>query len=80
MFTAIHNALTNSLSNVEAFGKTSFRLLPFILAIVISQVLVLLIGKWLWNDFLSKYITVIKPVDSIWDLLAISIIITLLFK
>lgn len=39
--------------------------------LVLVFVLVLVLGKWLWNDFLVKHITVLRPVKTVWQLLAV---------
>ncbi len=41
--------------------------------------LLLLVGKFLWNDVLVKLTTVVKPVTSIWQLLGLQILFSLLF-
>lgn len=40
--------------------------------------LVLLFGRALWNNFAVKYITILKPVDSIWSLLALMVLFGLM--
>jgi len=51
--------------------------LPFILAIITTQILLLLLGKFLWNNYLVKNITIVKPLNSVIDLMAISFLIKL---
>lgn len=53
--------------------------LPLILALITILLLQLIIGKWLWNNFLVNAITVVKPLASILDILAISILAKLIF-
>tara|TARA_A100001011_G_C14280575_1_gene831414 strand:+ start:560 stop:790 length:231 start_codon:yes stop_codon:yes gene_type:complete len=45
----------------------------------IVLILVLMFGEYLWNNFLVKAVTVVKPVTSVWQLLGIIILIKLLF-
>ncbi len=52
--------------------------LPMLLAIVVVLLLQLFIGKWLWNSFLVPAVSVVNPLKSIWDILAISILARLL--
>lgn len=61
-------------------GGSSLASTALIISIIISQVLFLVFGKWLWNSFLVPCVTVIKPVNSIGHLLGISILIKLLFN
>ncbi len=52
--------------------------LPLILALITILLLQLIIGKWLWNNFLVNAFTVVKPLASILDVLAISILVKLI--
>ena len=45
---------------------------------VIVLVLLLTLGEYLWNNVLVKLISVVKPVKSIWELLALQILLSLL--
>ena len=51
--------------------------LPFIFAVITTQILLLLLGKFLWNNYLVKNVTIVKPLNSVIDLLAISFLIKL---
>ena len=51
-----------------------------IISIILSQILFLIFGKWLWNSFLVPIIPAINPVNSIGHLLGLSILIKLLFN
>ena len=48
--------------------------LSFLISIIIVQLLVLLFGKYLWNNFLVNVLTIVKPVKNIWQLWAIFIL------
>tara|TARA_B100001093_G_scaffold469392_1_gene490088 strand:- start:249 stop:494 length:246 start_codon:yes stop_codon:yes gene_type:complete len=52
--------------------------LPFILAVITTQILLLLLGKFLWNNYLVKNVTIVNPIDSVIDLIAISFLIKLI--
>ena len=53
-------------------------ILPIILSLVTVLILQLLVGKWLWNTFLVKALSIVNPLDSVWQLLGISFLICLL--
>ena len=36
--------------------------------------LVLMAGKWLWNEIGVKYVKILAPVSSVWEILALSIL------
>ena len=53
--------------------------LPFILAVITTQILLLLLGKFLWNNYLVRTVTIIKPIESIFEILALSLLFNLIF-
>jgi|LakMenEpi03Aug12_release.lakeMendotaPanAssembly.Ray.scaffolds.fasta_scaffold4279131_1 hypothetical protein len=46
-------------------------------SLVIIYVLLLLVGKFLWNEYLVKYVTIFKPIPGIIELMAISVLVRL---
>jgi hypothetical protein len=53
--------------------------LALLLAIIVVYVVLAIFGKFLWNNFLLKYLTILKPIESWIDIIAISILLRLLF-
>jgi hypothetical protein len=53
-------------------------ILPSILALATILILQLLLGKYLWNNFLVNAFTIVKPLESIIDLIALSFLFKLL--
>ena len=45
--------------------------------VILAIIIVLLAGKWLWNNIAARFITILKPVPSIWHLLSLMLIIDL---
>ena len=68
--------------NKEHFNGSGaiLQFIPIILSIVVSQILLLLLGKFLWNNYLVNAVEVINPIESVLQLFAISILIKLLVK
>ena len=68
--------------NEEHFNKNNNNkaelFLPMFLALLTTQLLLLLLGKFLWNNFLVAKIGGIKKLDSIFELFAISLLLRLL--
>ncbi len=58
--------------------QSSWSSLPMILALVTVLILQLLIGKWLWNNYLVKAFTVVNPLKSAIDVLALSLLARLI--
>ena len=57
---------------------TSRDLLVFLLAYSTTMLILALFGKFLWNNYLVKSVTIVNPINSVFDLLALSILINLL--
>ena len=49
-----------------------------VIANLTALVILLFLGKFLWNNYLTKLVTVVNPVESVFDLLALSILLNLL--
>ena len=81
MITALEKFYQSVLPKKEGFGEdksTFMNLLPTILALVTIQLLVLVLGKYLWNTYLVEYVTFVKPVSSVLDLFAIMILLNVM--
>ena len=52
-------------------------LLVSLVASVITMLLVLSLGKYLWNNSLEPLFTIVKPLKSIWQLLGLYVFILL---
>jgi hypothetical protein len=75
-----------ALSRNEYFGgargatmsnASTAEMLSQFIAFVLVLLLLLLFGKFLWNEFMVKYVTILKPIPSVIDLLAISMLLRL---
>ena len=83
MINVLEKFFANALSKVEPFteekstnnGKS---VIPILLAVILTEILLLLIGKHLWNNYLVNAVTIVKPIDSVFQLFAIGILIRLL--
>ena len=80
LFYAIHNAINNT----ERFGNSgdgenSSVLISYIITMIIYVVLVLLLGKWIWNNVLVKLVSGVNKIKNPIDLILLSILFSLLF-
>ena len=51
-----------------------------IISFVIVLLLLLLVGKFLWNNVAYKLLNgIVKPADSVWEILGLAILIKILF-
>ena len=53
-------------------------MLGLFIGMIVWLVFVLFLGRWLWNNILIKLIPGIKPITSIWQILGLSVLISLL--
>ena len=70
------------LGDTEYFeGSQKMReLVPLILAVITVEIILLLLGKFLWNNYLVGALTFVKPIDSIIQLFAITVLLRLLIN
>jgi polyferredoxin len=67
--------------NKENFGdKKTKATLILVLAFVTLIFLQLFVGKYLWNNYLTKLVPAINPAEGMIDILAISLLFRLLFN
>lgn len=67
---SVGDMLLGNKPNGDALGA----LLGSLLALVI----LLFLGEFLWNNVLAKVVSVVKPVNSIWQILGLKILLGLL--
>jgi hypothetical protein len=80
MFQVLEKFYSSILPDDEHFNMNNklAKVIPAILAMITVQILLLFFGQYLWNTFLTKKISGIKPLNSVWELLGISILLKLL--
>jgi hypothetical protein len=82
---SVNAALEPVVSQTETFGGNGIgaptparvALVSFI-TVVIILALILFAGKWLWNNILLALVPGVKPAKSVWQILGLSILISLL--
>tara|TARA_Y100000816_G_C26106502_1_gene588224 strand:+ start:4850 stop:5107 length:258 start_codon:yes stop_codon:yes gene_type:complete len=78
----VRAAVSNYYSNQSGGGSPQFSNMEMVVMLITLFLLIFLLfffGKYLWNEHLVKYVTIVKPVDSWIDLLAISILANIVF-
>jgi len=71
--------LCNGLGQMAAGRRLDEGLLGVFFGTLLTIVLVLLVGEFLWNKVLCKLVSVAKPVTSIWQLLGLMVLFNILF-
>ena len=65
----------------ETFGNDfSIAKIAFLLAVVTIVFIQLFVGKYLWNNYLTKLVPVVAPAGSVIDILAVSVLFRLMFN
>ena len=65
--------------NVTQRRDAYAQLATILLAFIISLVLLGFIGKFLWNGVVVDLLSIAKPAKSIWQIIGLMILISLLF-
>jgi hypothetical protein len=74
------NHTVENFEDVKKEKRRHFALaFAYILLFTIIFIIILLIGKYLWNEVATKYITILKPIPSVVELLGIMVLIGLMF-
>jgi len=76
-------AFTAALGGNENFemptmNSPGVRALAAFVVLVLKLLVVLIAGKWLWNNVLIKLFTVAKPATSVWQILGFVILLALI--
>ena len=69
----------NSRNKNGGGGEKEQELITVILVTIFVVAFLLIIGRILWDQVLTRLVTVVKPCDSVWDILGLYILISLLF-
>lgn len=81
MLKTVENFINACVNNREGFGSERMRTSVIALvSFVIVELLVLLLGQWLWNSALVDLVTIVRPVTSMWRLLGVSVLFRLMFN
>jgi hypothetical protein len=48
-----------------------------IVALVISITIIAFVGKWLWNNSVVELFTFVRPVRSVWQIIALMFLLSL---
>ena len=67
-------------SNADDNSKNGKLLLSLIINFVIYIVLILFVGRWIWNNVLVKLVSGVNKIKNPIDLLLLSLLFSLLFR
>ena len=74
----VENNMNMSVNNGSLnAGDAGFGIV-FMITYIIILVLLLLVGKHLWNNILVKLVTVVNPVKSVVDILGLAVLLSIL--
>jgi hypothetical protein len=72
-----NNNVVNSNNNNNVKPQNT-NMLALLVMLIVYFVLVLLVGKYLWNECLCKVVTICKPINNVFTLLGVIFIIDML--
>ena len=49
-----------------------------LLALLISIIIIAFVGKFLWNSSVAELFTVVRPVQSVWQIIALMLLLALM--
>lgn len=78
MFNLITKCVENFTDSESDTGTAIVKSLTLLASLVISQILLLVVGKYLWNTCLVDTVTFVKPIDNILKLFGVSLLLRLL--
>ena len=70
----------NGQIDIAALQSTENRaaVFAFLVTYVAIYLLLLLLGKWIWNNMVVEMFSVVRPVDSIFNILGLAILVKLI--
>ena len=69
-----NNSNSSNSSNSPKYGQ----MVVLLIMVILWLALVLLVGKYLWNECLCKLVTVCKPVDNVFTLLGLIVLLDII--
>ena len=78
MGTVMMDAMSGHESFTDVMQKNELTTSAMVL-LLIYLVLLVMFGKYLWNEVACKHVSVLKPLSSVWQLLGLSILVQLFF-
>lgn len=76
---AIQSGNTNEGMNGTFYSNSGASALAAFIVLIIYIIIILFIGKFLWNEVLCKLLSIAKPADNIWQILGLAILLNLLY-
>ncbi len=75
-----HNMIASSMQYDPSINqsKKTFEFIVSLIVLFVWICLLLFLGKFLWNDVLCSMVTICKKADSIWQILGVSILFSLI--
>ena len=68
----------SNVPSMKAYSKT--QMFVYLVTLMIVYGLVLLLGKYLWNNVLVKLVPAVQPAKNIWQILGFVVLMSLIFQ
>ena len=81
LFYTIQNLVSSNenFSNLNGDGNNKALIISYVISMVIYVALILLVGKWIWNNVLVKLVSNVNKVKNPIDLLWLHLLFSILF-
>lgn len=83
LYSAVQTLITKAYGGNQIGGANQQENDIVFLSIIVTSILLIVLsiflGKYLWNNYLVKYVTICEPVDSAFDFFCILFLFMLLF-
>lgn len=79
MLDSVYNLIGGALKNQDIQDKSSVIDIIFIVVALSMSLLMLFIGRKLWNTILVKTVTIINPIESMWEFFLLLVLLRILF-
>jgi hypothetical protein len=80
MVKAVISGFTDMPGSTERRSEMYIDVVASLISFMLAVIIVSFVGKWLWNNVVVDLFTIAKPARSIWQILGLMVMISLLLK
>lgn len=70
--------MTDMSGSSTGHGESYKTVIASILSLIVSIIIVSFVGKYLWNASVAELFTVVRPVQSVWQIIALMLLMSLM--
>jgi len=69
--------MTDMSGSSNGRGESYKTVVASIVALLLSILILSFVGKYLWNSSVAELFTIVRPVQSVWQIIALMLLLTL---